>query len=496
MRQHSTIVDDQASAPWSLEELGFLRIHHPAWRLLAADHAPFIIAFLHRTFLAHQRRQIPEGDLLNHLEDHLHAARTVAGEDAYRRTAAEYLSDWSSDGGAWVRASYPPGQDEPVYDLTAAAERAIEWLGGLGNRPFVGTESRLLTVIDLLRQIRDGTEQDAGQRVRELEQRRAAIDQEIARARSGQLPLMTDVAIRDRFQLVVSTARALLADLRDVEQNFRQLDRDARTRIAQWESGKGSLLSEILAHRDDIAQSDQGRSFRAFWEFLMSPRRQQEFDTLLEVVLALPAVATMAADPRLARMRFDWLGAGEHAQRTVARLSEQLRRFLDDRAAAENRRITELIRTVERHASRLRERPPAGEIMAIDELAPEFTLPFNRPLYTPPLTVRFSDAPVEIGLSDADTSALFDQVYIDPALLAGNVRRCLADAAEAPLTLVLARHPLEQGLAELVGYLRLASDEGGLVRATIDEGARDPVAWTDPGGRARQATLPRIVFAR
>ena len=395
-----------------------------------------------------------------------------------------------------MRASYPAGHDEPVYDLTAAAERAIEWLAGLGNRPFVGTESRLLTVIELLRQIRDGTEQDAAQRLRELEQRRSMIDQEIARVRDGQLSLLSDVAIRDRFQLVVSTARALLADLRDVEQNFRQLDRDTRTRIAQWESGKGSLLSEILAHRDDIAQSDQGRSFRAFWDFLMSPRRQQEFDTVLESVLALPAVQEMAADPRLPRMRFDWLGAGEHAQRTVARLSEQLRRFLDDRAAAENRRISELIRAIERHASRLRDRPPPGEIMAIDALAPEFSMPFNRPLFTPPLPIRFSDAPVEIGFSDADTSALFDQVYIDPAQLAGKVRRCLADSEEVPLTTVLERHPLEQGLAELVGYFRLASDEGGLVRATIHEVERDSVAWTDHGGHPRHATMPRIIFAR
>ena len=95
--RHSLAMDDHASAPWSLEELGFLRSHHPAWRLLAADHAPFIIAFLHRTFLAVQRRQIPEGDLINHLDDHLFAARTAAGEDVYKRTAAEYLAEWSSD---------------------------------------------------------------------------------------------------------------------------------------------------------------------------------------------------------------------------------------------------------------------------------------------------------------------------------------------------------------------------------------------------------------
>ena len=80
---------------------------------------------------------------------------------------------------------------------------------------------------------------------------------------------------------LTQTLDGLLADFREVEQNFRTLDRAVRERIALWEGGKGTLLEEIFGERDVIADSDQGRSFRAFWDFLMSPARQEELTELL-----------------------------------------------------------------------------------------------------------------------------------------------------------------------------------------------------------------------
>jgi Protein of unknown function (DUF3375) len=44
-----------------------------------------------------------------------------------------------------------------------------------------------------------------------------------------------------------------------------------------------------MGERDLIADSDQGRSFRAFWDFLMSHARQEELTQLLDRVLHLPS---------------------------------------------------------------------------------------------------------------------------------------------------------------------------------------------------------------
>ena len=136
-----------------------------------------------------------------------------------------------------------------------------------------------------------------------------------------------------------------------------------RERIALWDGAKGELLEEIMGQRDAIADSDQGKSFRAFWDFLMSQSRQEELSRLLEQVLTLPPVVAMQPEPRLRRVHYDWLEAGEHTQRTVARLSQQLRRFLDDQAWLENRRIMDILHNIEAGALAVREAPPTGDFM-------------------------------------------------------------------------------------------------------------------------------------
>ena len=88
-------------------------------------------------------------------------------------------------------------------------------------------------------------------------------------------------ALRDRYQQFAATARELLSDFREVEENFRCLDRAARERIAAWEGGKGELLAELVGSRSDIDGSDQGRSFQAFYDFLLSETRQDELADLL-----------------------------------------------------------------------------------------------------------------------------------------------------------------------------------------------------------------------
>ena len=97
----------------------------------------------------------------------------------------------------------------------------------------------------------------------------------------------------------------------------------------------------------------------------MSPARQEELSAMLEAVFALEPVRPLAPDRRLRRIHYDWLGAGEVAQRTVARLSEQLRRYLDDQAWLENRRIMQLIRGVEQNALAVRAIAAAGSFHGV-----------------------------------------------------------------------------------------------------------------------------------
>lgn len=477
--------------------LDAMRQHHPAWRLLRSDHAPLVASFLHRAFIAPNMRVIAAADLAEALEDSLYDLRQIHGDGAYPRAAIDYLNDWAAPDKGWLRKFYRPGSDEPQFDLTPATEKAIAWLAQLAQRQFVGTESRLLMLFDLLKQLDAGSEADPARRLAELHKKRAELDAEIARVEAGDLPVLDDTAIKERFLQFTQGARELLADFREVEHNFRQLDRRVRERIALWQGSKGELLAEIMGERDAIADSDQGKSFRAFWDFLLSSRRQEELGTLLDQVLSLPAVASLQPDPRTRRIHYDWLEAGEHTQRTVAQLSQQLRRFLDDKAWLENRRIMDLLHSIESQALALRDEPPSGEVMTIAQMRAEIELTMERPLFTPAIKAVISQLTLDDSDDPVDPSALFDQVVVDKSRLARHIRHALNGQPQISLRQLVASQPLQQGLAELIAYLQIGCEGFELV---VDEAVTDPIEWlvTSEAGEQlmRCAQLPRVLFVR
>jgi len=474
-------------------ELDQLRRTHPAWRLLRSDHAPLLASFLHRVFIEPNVRLMGLADLAEALEDELFALREKYGPEVFPKRASEYLNDWADNEKGWLRKYYPAGSDEPHFDLTSASEKAIAWLASLTERAFVGTESRLLTLFELLKQMSEGSETDPEARIAELTRRRNEIDAEIERVQDGDFSLLNDTALKDRFQQFLQLARDLLADFREVEHNFRTLDRQVRERIALWDGAKGELIEEIMGRRDMIADSDQGKSFRAFWDFLMSQSRQEELTRLLDQVLSLPPVAEMQPEPRLRRVHYDWLEAGEHTQRTVARLSQQLRRFLDDQAWLENRRIMDILHNIEARALAVREDAPTQNFIELAESAPSIELPMERPLYRPQTKLQIVDLELEEGETDADLTALFNQVVVDRAELSRNIRQALQERNQISLAELIAIHPLRLGLSELLAYLQLAS---GRTDSAVDEETLESIEWQLEDGSYRRVRLPRIIFAR
>lgn len=452
-----------------------------------------MISFLHQAFVGPNVRTLSETDLTSRLEDTLYTINAGSDTPLFPKPAKEYLKDWAEDDKGWLRRFYPRESDEPHFDLTPAVEAAMEWLKSLEQNQFVGAESRLLIIFQLLQQMVQGVETDPEVRIRELENRKLQLDEEIADIRTGRIDLMTPVALKERYYQVDQTARALLSDFRQLEQNFRDLDRDVREQITTWEGSKGELLEQIFGDRDAISDSDQGKSFHAFWDFLMSPAKQEELSDLLHKALEMEAVKSLHPDHRLLRIHYDWLEAGETAQRTVARVSQQLRKYLDDQAWLENRRIMHIIRAIEQKALAARNRPPSDSFMELEEMRPAITPVMDRPLFTPPVHPVIEQQLLQEGQDDSDPGALFDQIYVDKGRLQTLIQHGLQSHEQLALSELVQTHPLEQGLAELVTYLELAADDP---RAMIDEQQTFEVTWQDSDGWMRRAQTPRVVFSR
>lgn len=476
------------------EYLVKLRQTHPTLRLLATDNSPLVLSFLFAQFVKTNRRSAGYGELSSRLDDYLFQLRDLYGEGKYPKEARRYLEDWSDERSPFLRKYYVTGNDEPQFDLTPATEKAIEWIQDLQTREFIGTESRLLTVLQLLREIVYQSEEDPATRIEKLERRKDEIDTEIDHIRAGRIDSLDPTQIRERFFQAEDTARKLLADFRQVEHNFRELDRATRERIATSEGPKGKLLDEIFTGHDKIHDSDQGRSFRAFWEFLMSPQRQTELEELLQDVFGLEAVRELGSESLLGQIKYFLLEAGEKVFRTNNQLVEQLRKYLDDQAWLENKRIMELIQGIERQAVRIKEQPPPQRIFAeVNELRPHIELLMSRSLFAPPKNTVLENIDLTEGDAELEMEALFQQSYIDEEQLAANIQRMLQRQKQVSLKQVIQTNPVTKGVAEVVGYINLAARDD---KAMIDNEYQENIDIGEETATQKRLTLPRIFYTR
>ncbi|MEE9311354.1 MAG: DUF3375 family protein, partial [Planctomycetota bacterium] len=177
----------------------------------------------------------------------------------------------------------------------------------------------------------------------------------------------------------------------------------------------------------------------------------------------------------------------------VAKLSAQLRRFLDDKAFLENRRIMDILHNIENKALSIRESLPTGDFMSLAETSATVELPLERPLYSPPFKPLIASVTLDNGDVAVDTQALYTQVAVNRAELKQNIRKELQARSQVTLTDVITKNPLRHGLTELMTYVQLASE---WPKVAVDDEVQELVSWQLETGTMRKATLPRIILLR
>jgi len=458
-------------------------------QILRAEHFPLLIGFFHLAFKQQERITWSQSDLAALLGDYLFALerQEITG---YKKLPLEFLQRWSEQG--YLRRYYETG-DEPVYELSPASENALKWLEDLNKQQFVGTHSRLLQFFSLLQQIVNRT---AGpyERIQQLEAERKKIDYEIAQIKKGNYAKPTDTQLKEDYYLAEDTARRLLSDFRQVEENFRELDTQTRQTIIKSNLAKGRLLDTIFEQQDYLWNTDQGKSFRAFWEFLMSESMQEELEALLEKINSIPVIQQIKQEQVVDRIKTNLVDAGDKVNRSNDGLIEQLRKYVEQKNLAESRHI---LRSIEQIESRLLEYKdlidPQQTFMEIDDVfRPTFLM--ARPLFTPPLKISFEATAVLDGIADADTTVLFEQFYVDMDELRNNVTTLLRSRSQVALSELLAHYQPTKGIAEILGYMQIATADN---RHYINNDQTEQLTVTNAdSGQSYPLKAPLIVFNR
>lgn len=228
----------------------------------------------------------------------------------------------------------------------------------------------------------------------------------------------------------------------------------------------------------------------------MSPARQDELQDMAQRLVSLDEVKALEPDDLLMRLKYRLMESGEKVKKTSSSLAEHLRRFLEGQAWLENRRIMELIRSIEKRAVELKGAPPKDPaFVELEDVRPDLDLTMARGLFDPDKHRKTVLQNVEVvsGDGDFESEALYNIHYVDEAVLRGNLKAALAEASQVTLEQVCARFPLEKGLSELMAYLSLATKEENTV---IDEGTRQTVTWRDSHGQEKRAIIPRVIFVQ
>ena len=275
-------------------------------RLLKATNAPLIISFLHNEFKISHRASITHPELVHKLTDFLeqinYSDMELQDEPEDTETRPKrYLDTWTDQN--FLR-KFPNDLGEHFYELTPDAEKVLQWVEGLEKRAFVGTESRFKDIFIKLKDIVDNTLEDPLEKIKELEKKKNEIEEEIRQIKITQSVItFNETQIKERFYEVNKISKELLSDFKEVEQNFKDIIRNIYEKQSYKSYSKGQIMGYALDAIEQLKQKDQGRSFYAFWQFLIADKSQEELKKLIDNVYELDWKSTRLNSSHSAKSR-------------------------------------------------------------------------------------------------------------------------------------------------------------------------------------------------
>lgn len=480
---------------WDLSETQRL-IDHPAVRLLRSNNAALTLTFLHRAFKEHHAIAVPESHLRARLENFLDEAR-LHRPGAYTQTASEYLASWCGTEQLLLKKFYSDEAEEAVFELTTAAERAMQWLEDLHSRPFIGAESRLELIFRQLEELVLFSTSDAERRIAALRTRQAALQAQIESVENANTAsAYTPVQLTERFANALDLARGLAADFRQLEENFKEVARSLADAQARPGTTKGRIVGQLLDTHAALKDSSQGQSFYAFWNLLSSPERQQRWKELTQQVYRLDAIdSDLRANRLLERLSTRLLVEGERVVRSNERMAATLRRALESAANGEDRRLRELVREIQQLALACQTCPPHEESFFNLAESPDVFASLNHSFWQLDMTGRVGN-----DLTFAPQTLDWEMVHrfraltdLNLARLREQIRMCLIGADSVLLSEIMQRFPPREGILEVIGYLVVAMQDS---KHYVAADQFTHVQLSNSNGRNESWSVPEVLFAR
>lgn len=469
-------------------------------KLLRSRNAPLILSFLYIQFKEQGEISISNEKLVSQLAWYLEELNysdedddlTSFGADNYER-AKKYIESWTNDN--FLR-NYIDDIEKIVYNvLTQHTERVFQMLDLLQERKFVGTESKFKDIFNKLKELVDNNTENPKKKIEELEERKKKIDEEIRRIRrDGSVIKFEDYQIQSRFEDISRLTNELIGDFKEVEDIFKMITRDVYEKQSQYDLSKGRILHYTFDALDTLKESDQGKSFYAFWNFLIDEDSQDTLKTLIKQVSEILEDKGIEYNNRnLKRIKTILFQSGRKVLDSNNLLAEKLTRVIAEKHLLESRKIRETIAEIKQISLRLIELKIPEDYGIEIELAAKIDMPMERKLGEEKNIPEFDIHPESFNSKvDLDSmSNLFNPDSINIKELIGNINSLLIEKQQVTLSQVIEKYPIKKGLSELIGYISLINFSG---KYFVNEEISDLLLFD--AEESKYLKIPQIIYCR
>jgi len=487
----------------STPDISYLFGSAPAVQIVRMRNAHWVIPFLFKAFKTENILSLPEPvlisllaeELRNHSEgtEDLEEARIEFGEDEESR-ARKYLLNWVQ---RRLLQDYPDADAVTQYQLSAHTEKLFQWLQSLEKRQFVGTESRFRFLFQTLREMVEYTEDNAAKRLEELKNRRAEIDKEIKRIELGFKPeIYTNAQLRERLEWFTRLSHELLSDFREVEDNFKYIHRHIVEQHTKAEVNKGAIVGYAFEAYDALRKSDQGKSFYAFWDFLVSRAGQEEWRQLTDQLLQLLQDREIDGDTDFVQnIKSLLLQQGRSVYDSNDRMAEKLSRIITEKEIARHRRLRQQIGSIKELVFQFMDDAPPPCGLQLQESTPikmNMERRLNLAEKQAPGIVRQPSNAKEKVEDLLRFNRMLNTSHIDRKKLWQNVEDALRKRTTATLSEIIESAGLEYGVAEVVSYFSFLREKASRVQSMQEITELIPL----DEGRTKFIEVPYLLFSK
>lgn len=432
----------------------------PSIALLRARNCTIILEFFISVFdnvvvVSHENIHGQLADFLNDhgIEDD--EENDIQFSDTYEEKAVKYIKRWTDSG---FLTNYRNEDGEIYYELSSHSSKVIDWLSGLKQEEYIGTESKFKSIITQLKELVEFTNEDRVKRLQLLEDKKLEIEHQIQQLQMGQdVKVFEEYEIVPRFQQINKQAKELLTDFKDVDDNFKAIIREIYQKQIDQTLNKGSILQYTFDALDELKSSSQGKSFYAFWDFLLAREMQSELDTLItELFQTLKSKNINSGDNFLQNMVEYLYESGRKVYQTNDKMADKLSRIIRENEMSQSdiaKRIVQEIKNTLIEISKKKQKP---NISLTVEDGMEINIPFDRKItfeQNEDTEYIFNPESGTLSIEDfGELEKVFGNIYIDRKVLENNIRRAMDGKSQVTLSDVVEQYPLEQGLPELFAY--------------------------------------------